>query len=103
MTDKCTRLVTECEHGRCAALEVFHKLSQVQDRQTRATLLADAIGELIDVDLGWECMAPTLARLQGFAAGLTPMLESGLANFASPALEASASPCPPYMQAGKAQ
>ncbi|MCW2314322.1 hypothetical protein [Rhodoferax antarcticus] len=90
----------ELQHGHSAALLTVQALYQTQDPQIRVTLLADAIGDLIDLDLGWDRMAPTLARLHGFAAGLLPLLGVSLGAPSQPQEESPATHGTPLQAEG---
>ena len=53
--------------GRNTAFDMLALLARVADQVQHSQILADAIGEQIDVCLNPSNMAPTLGRLQGFA------------------------------------
>ena len=57
----------EFSEGYSAACDVLAQLAGATDQAQRAYALAEAIGDLIDVCLNLNNMAPTQSRLQGFA------------------------------------
>ena len=64
--------------GGNAANEALAQLSRATDQAQCTHILADALGEQIDVCLSPGNMAPTLSRLQGFAAVLVVHLDCRL-------------------------
>ena len=75
--------------GRHAALDMLALLVRVADTVTRAQILADALGDQVDVCLNPSNMAPTLGRLHGFAEVLVQHLNTK----ASPPQGGAAGPC----------
>lgn len=62
--------------GRNTAFDMLVKLSGVTDQAQRAHILADALGDQIDVCFNPSNMAPTLGRLHGFAEVLAQHLNA---------------------------
>jgi len=64
------------EEGQALAQEALQALHVCQSSEQRRALLADAIGELIDVSLGWNNLACTQDRLLGFSQVLADILQA---------------------------
>lgn len=67
MTSMKRVLMAAVVEGRQAAHAVLAELAGVSNIDQRTALLADALGEQIDVCLGMSNLVPTECRLRGFA------------------------------------
>ena len=67
MTSMKRVLMAAVVEGRQAAYAVLAELAGVSNIDQRTALLADALGEQIDVCLGMSNLVPTECRLRGFA------------------------------------
>ena len=65
---------TDFFDGYQSAVLAVARIPSMADRQARQALLAEALGDLIDVPLNWSNLQATEERLRGFSAVLADVL-----------------------------
>ncbi|WP_278361549.1 hypothetical protein [Stutzerimonas kunmingensis] len=65
---------TDFFDGYQSAVLAVARIASMVDRQARQTLLAEALGDLIDVPLNWSNLQATDERLRGFVAVFADVL-----------------------------
>lgn len=60
--------------GHQAAVSAVARIASVVDRHARQALLAEAVGDLIDIPLNWTNLQATEERLHGFLAVIADVL-----------------------------
>lgn len=65
---------TDFFDGYQSAVLAVARMPSMADRQARQALLAEALGDLIDVPLNWSNLQVTEERLRGFSAVLADVL-----------------------------